>query len=590
VSGPEGVADLLRLLGPLTVAEIAARCEPGDPVAWTEELRLARRAVDVSFGGASWVVAVEDVARLRDALGVPVPQGVPDAFIDPVADPLGDLVSRFARTHGPFAAASVAERFGLGTAVVTDALRRLAGQGRVAEGEFRPGGSGSEWCDAEVLRRLRRRSLAALRSEVEPVEPQALGRFLPAWQQVGSNLRGVDGVLTVIEQLAGCTVPASALEPLVLAARVRDYSPTLLDELTASGEVLWSGAGTLPGTDGWVGLHLADTAPLTLADADEPEGDLQQRVVQALSSGGAYFFRQLSDAVASTDDKALHEALWSLVWAGHLTNDTLAALRTLTGSGSGAHRSRRSTPRRRVGRPRLGQPALPSRTGPLTAAGRWSLLPPREGDPTKRAYAAAELLLDRHGVVTRGSAVSERVPGGFAAAYKVLSGFEETGRARRGYFVAGLGAAQFSTSGAVDRLRSFSAEPDSRPRSLGVTLAATDPANPYGAALAWPRRADADDGTRGHRPGRKAGALVVLVDGALVIYVERGGRTLLTFDDEAALLEPAVASLAQAVRGGALGKLAVERADGEHIMGTTLADALEAAGFHATPRGLRLRS
>jgi ATP-dependent Lhr-like helicase len=589
-TGVEGVADLLRLLGPLTADEIAARCEPGDHEAWAEELRRARRAVEVSFAGTSWLVAVEDVARLRDALGVPVPQGVPDAFIDPVADPLGDLVSRFARTHGPFSPTSVAARFGLGAAVVTDTLRRLSGHGRVVEGEFRPGGTGSEWCDAEVLRRLRRRSLAALRSEVEPVDPQVLGRFLPVWQQVGGTLRSADGLITVVEQLAGCAVPASALEPLVLAARIRDYSPALLDELTASGEVLWAGAGALPGKDGWVSLHLADTAHLTLPDL-EPDVlvDLEQRILGALGTGGAYFFRQLSDFVSSTDDRALHEALWSLVWAGHLTNDTLSPLRTLTG-GSGAHRARRSAPRRRVGRSRLGHPAMPARTGPASAAGRWSLLPHREGDPTKRAYAAAELLLERHGVVTRGSAVSERVPGGFAAAYKVLSGFEETGRARRGYFVAGLGAAQFSTSGAVDRLRSLSAEPDGRTERGGVTLAATDPANPYGAALAWPRRADAVEGARGHRPGRKAGALVVLVDGALVVYVERGGRTLLTFDDDPAVLSPAVASLASAVRGGALGKLAVERADGEHIMGTPLAEALEAAGFHATPRGLRLRS
>jgi ATP-dependent Lhr-like helicase len=605
VNGVEGVADLLRLLGPLTAAEVAERCRPGDVAAWTAELRAARRAVEVSFAGQVWLVAVEDVARLRDALGVPVPMGVPDAFIDPVPDPLGDLVARFARTHGPFAVGAVASRFGLGAAVVTDTLRRLGGQGRVVEGEFRPGGTGSEWCDAEVLRRLRRRSLAALRSEVEPVEPQVLGRFLPAWQHVDGTLRGVDGVLTVVEQLAGCAVPASALEPLVLSSRVRDYSPALLDELTASGEVLWAGAGTLPGTDGWVSLHLADTAALTLPDleraprpdaadaasgGDEVLTELEQRVVDALAGGGAFFFRQLSDAVGSTDDRTLHEALWSLVWSGWLTNDTLAAVRALVG-GSGTHRARRTPPpRRRVGRPRLGQPAMPSRTGPPTAAGRWSLLPGREGDPTKRAYASAELLLERHGVVTRGAAVSERVPGGFAATYKVLSGFEETGRARRGYFVAELGAAQFSTSGAVDRLRSFSTDPGTRSDVRAVTLAATDPANPYGAALAWPRRPQSEEGAAGHRPGRKSGALVVLVDGALVIYVERGGRTLLTFDDDPEVLTPAVQSLASAVRGGVLGKLAVERADGEHIMGTPLAEALEAAGFHATPRGLRLRS
>jgi ATP-dependent Lhr-like helicase len=592
VVGVEGVADLLRLLGPLTDEEIAARCQPGDSAAWIRELRASRRAVEVTYAEQRWTVAVEDVARLRDALGVPVPLGVPDAFIDPVSDPLGDLVARYARTSGPFAATTAAARFGLGPAVVTDTLRRLAGQGRVVEGEYRPGGTGSEWCDVEVLRRLRRRSLAALRSEVEPVDPQALGRFLPAWQQVGSNRRGLDGLLGVIEQLAGCAVPASALEPLVLAARVRDYSPALLDELTASGEVLWSGHGALPGTDGWVSLHVAETAALTLpdVDADQPRSDLEHRVLSALGNGGAYFFRQLADATGSLDDRLLHETLWSLVWAGHLTNDTLGALRTLVGSGSGTHRSRRSAPRRRPGPPGLGRPAMPSRTGPPTAAGRWSLLPPREPDLTKRAYANAELLLERHGVVTRGAAVSEGVPGGFAATYKVLSGFEETGRARRGYFVAGLGAAQFSTAGAVDRLRSFSTEPGSQSDARAVTLAATDPANPYGAALAWPRRLDEEAGARGHRPGRKAGALVVLVDGALAIYVERGGKTLLTFADDPDVVAPAVQSLAQAVRGGALGKLAVERADGEHILGTPLAEALEAAGFSVTPRGLRLRS
>ena len=591
VTGAEGVADLLRLLGPLTEAEIAARSTaPSQAPGWTDDLGQARRAVRVNVAGEQWWSAVEDVARLRDALGVPVPLGVPDAFIDPVADPLGDLVARFARTHGPFVVPAVASRFGLGTAVVTDTLRRLTGQGRVVEGEFRPGGQGSEWCDAEVLRRLRRRSLAALRQEVEPVEPYVLGTFLPAWQHVGGTLRGVDGLLTVVEQLAGCAVPASALEPLVLAGRVRGYSAALLDELTASGEVLWSGVGSLPGSDGWVSLHLADTAPLTLPEpADEPLEALQSRVVDALAGGGAYFFRQLSDAVGSIDDQTLAQTLWSLVWSGHLTNDTLGALRALTRSGRGTHRARRPVPRptRRRGRP--GRAQLPTRTGPPTLAGRWSLLPEREADVTQRAYASAELLLERHGVVTRGSVVSERVPGGFAATYKVLSGFEETGRCRRGYFVGSLGAAQFGTSGAVDRLRSVAAEAVDHRGIRALTLAATDPANPYGAALPWPRRSDASE-RHGHRPGRKAGALVVLVDGGLVVYVERGGRTLLTFDDDQASLEPALEALASAVHEGVLGRLAVERADGEHILGTPLAAALEAAGFHATPRGLRLRA
>ena len=346
----EGVADALRVLGPLTRDELRDRCtEPGSVDDWVDALMSARRAVTVRIGGQEMVAAVEDVARLRDALGVPVPPGVPEAFTDPVSDPLGDLVGRFARTHGPFTTPDVASRFALGLAVAHDALKRLAGSGRVAEGEFRPGGHGGEWCDAEVLRRIRRRSLAAARREVEPVEPAALGRFLPVWQGVGSRLRGAEGVLSVVEQLAGCAVPASALEPFVLGSRVMGYQPAMLDELTAAGEVIWAGAGSLPGTDGWVSLHTADTAHLTLPDFGEldlsPE---HERVLEVLSAGGGYFFRQLSDAAGSTDDQAMTTVLWDLLWAGHLTNDTIAPLRAFT-AGRGTHRPRRTTPRGRIG-------------------------------------------------------------------------------------------------------------------------------------------------------------------------------------------------------------------------------------------------
>ena len=275
----EGIADLLRLLGPLSAEEIQARSTSPDQVAdWLGLLVDARRVVPVLMGGHERFAVIEDVARLRDGLGVPVPPGVPATFTEPVDDPLGDLVGRYARTHGPFTASEVAQRLGLGVAVVQQTLARLGGQGRVLEGEFRPQGAGAEWCDAEVLRMLRRRSLARLRHEVEPVEPVALARFLPAWQHVASTggggsrgLRGLDGVVTVVEQLAGCAVPASALESLVLPSRVRDYQPAMLDELTATGEVLWAGHGGLPGSDGWVSLHLADTAPLTLPD----HGDLE---------------------------------------------------------------------------------------------------------------------------------------------------------------------------------------------------------------------------------------------------------------------------------------------------------------------------
>ncbi|HEX6337862.1 MAG TPA: ATP-dependent helicase [Jiangellaceae bacterium] len=583
----EGVADLLRLAGPLSTAEVAERCtEPDDAAVHLAELEVARRVIAVRIAGEDRWAAVEDAARLRDAIGSPLPVGIPQAFLEPVADPLGDLISRYARTHAPFRAADAAGRWGLGVAVVLETLRRLAASGRVVDGEFTPGRAGPEWCDAEVLRLLRRRSLAALRKEAEPVDHAVLARFLPPWQHVGSTLSGPDGVLRIVEQLAGYAMPASALERLVLPARLAGYNPAWLDELTAAGEVIWAGQGALPGADGWVSLHTADTAPLTLPAPDETTATpLHEAVVKLLEPGGAYFFRQIAGAVATTDDTALVTALWDLVWAGRLTNDTLAPLRTLVGGGKASHRSRPARPRSRYARPRA---AMPSRTGPPTAAGRWSLLPAVDTDPTRRAHAAAEGLLDRHGVVTRGAVVAERLPGGFAAAYRVLSAFEDSGRARRGYFVAGLGAAQFATIGAVDRLRAHggpaAAGRDSTP---ALVLAATDPANPYGAALPWPDR-PAESG--GHRPGRKAGALVVLVDGALVLYVERGGRTLLSWSDDAESLRAAADALALAVRDGALGALRVERADGEAIQSTPLGSALATAGFHVTPRGLRLRA
>jgi len=649
----EGVVDLLRLLGPLTLGEIAERswladaaAEGGDAAGAAREtltsaltdLARSNRVLRFTQGGTERWAGIEDASRLRDALGVALPIGVPTAFVEPVDDPLGDLVGRYARTHGPFTSQAVADRLGLGTAVVLDVLRRLGTQRRVVEGEFRPSQQGSEWCDAEVLRRLRSRSLAALRHEVEPVAPETLGRFLPAWQHVatgakGSGLRGLDGVLQVVDQLSGVSLPASAWESLVLPARVPDYSPAMLDELTATGDVIWSGTGTLPGSDGWVSLHLADGAQVTLPTPAGGETDeLQREVLAALAGGGAYFFRQLSDAVGSTDDESLVTAIWDLVWAGQITNDTFAPLRTRV-SGGRAPRPRTPTRSRSSYRGR-GRAALPRQSGPPTVGGRWSLLPLAEPDATVRAAATSELLLERHGVVTRGAVVTEGVPGGFSTVYKVLSGFEETGRARRGYFVEGLGAAQFATGPTVDRLRSFVREDDGRDDSAPVadgrvrdvpvvTLAATDPANPYGAALPWPDQAGgtatgggatggtATGGTaaggsatadgagagaegaakgRGHRPGRKAGSLVVLVDGRLVVYVERGGKTVLTFgspDDRDLAL--AAGSLAGVVRRS-LGKLAVERVDGEFVLGTPLGDALRDAGFAPTPSGVRLRA
>jgi ATP-dependent Lhr-like helicase len=611
VRDEEGVADLLRVLGDLTTAEVVARGGTPQMLATLEE---TRRAIRVRIAGEERWTAIEDAGRLQDALGVPLPVGIPEAFLEPVRDPVGDLVARYARTHGPFHALDVALRLGLGVAVVDATLARLSATGRVAHGEFRPGGSGLEWCDAEVLRSLRRRSLAKLRKEVEPVPPEALARFLPQWQGLGTSTgRGVDGLMRAVEQLQGASIPASALETLVLPSRVADYSSAMLDELTASGEVLWAGQGSLPGNDGWVSLQLAESADLLLPPcSDLTLTPLHAEVLAALDGGAALFFRSLSDRLGATDDTALADTVWDLVWAGYLTNDTMAPLRVVLGSGRTTHSSRR-TPTRHRSRGitgARGRPVMPSRTGPPTVAGRWSLLPARDPDPTRRAHALAEALLDRHGVVTRGAVMAERAPGGFAAVYSVLKAFEEAGRVRRGYFVEGLGAAQFAAPGAVDRMRAIAAvrptdeEPmwttpvpggwDASPQTVrqrrrrdearAVVLAATDTANPYGAALPWPP----SDG--GHRPGRKAGALVVLVDGALVLYVERGGRTLLSFRDEDTVIGPAVDALALAVREGALGRLTVEKADGEPALTSALGLALEAAGFRPTPRGLRLRA
>ncbi|MFI9720198.1 ATP-dependent helicase [Streptomyces sp. NPDC052396] len=619
VKDAEGVADLLRLLGPLTDAELAERgAEPG----WATELGEARRALRVRVAGREHWTAIEDAGRLRDALGTALPVGVPEAFTEPVRDPLGDLLARYARTHGPFTSARAAARFGLGTAVTDGALHRLAANGRIVQGEFHPSGIGQEWCDAAVLRRLRRRSLAALRQELEPVPPTALAAFLPQWQHIGGHgLRGIDGLLRAIEQLQGAPVPASALEKLVLPARVSDYRPAMLDELTAAGEVVWAGAGALPGKDGWITLLPADTAPLLLPAPHPLElTPLHQAVLDALAGGYGLFFRQIAERVhtvlpeadgSAGSEARIADALWDLAWSGRLTNDTLAPLRSLLGSGrtagSTAHRARRPVPRGRygsfAGRTGLANRPAAARGGPPTVAGRWSLLPAPAPDATHRAHALARTLLDRHGVVTRGAVQAEGVEGGFAAAYRVLAAFEESGQARRGYVVEGLGAAQFAMEGAIDRLR---AAATARERAAGagpvpgggrraVVLAAADPANAYGAALPWPE----PPGGAAHKPGRKAGALVVLVDGAPALYVERGGKTLLAWPSAEAAGEPsaddpglteAAMALAEAARAGALGTVTVERVNGSAALTSPLGALLEAAGFHATPRGLRLRA
>lgn len=636
VRGVEGVADLLRLLGPLDADEVAARLEavggapaapdqddhpaPDAPAAespaadaaaasaFLDELIEARRAIAVTIAGVRRVAAIEDAGRLRDALGIALPVGIPHAFLEPSADPLGDLIARHGRTHGPFRTGDVAARLGIGTAVARQTLQRLEAQGRLTSGFFLPeslpprpadgeAGAGAaddlEWCDAEVLRRLRLRSLAAIRGTVEPVPPEAFARFLPAWQHVadapgGRPHEGIDGVLAVIEQLAGVPLPASAWESLILPARVRDYGSTMLDELTATGEVVWSGHGSLPGRDGWIALHPADTVALTLTAPDDPPppSDLEQRLVAQLAGGGAYFAAQLAAMTAAESEQSVVEALWNLTWTGRVTNDTFAPVRALLGGGSQAHRTVRRTPRARMFR---GTPLAAARATsaapqrPPLIGGRWSLLPDPSTDAALRGAAGASLLLDRYGVVTRGSVQNEGMPGGFAQAYRILAGFEDAGHTRRGYFVEKLGAAQFAVSATVDRLREFAVLPDPAPLRA-LTLAATDPANPYGAALGWP----ALEGVA-HRPGRKAGGLVTLVDGSLVLYLERGGRSALAFTEDEAVIAAAARSLVDTARARRLDTLTVEQVSGAFVYGTPVGRALLAAGFVESSRGLTLR-
>jgi ATP-dependent helicase Lhr and Lhr-like helicase len=656
----EDVADMLRALGPLSTEEVGQRAaDPAQAPGWLADLAAQRRVLDLRIAGEQRWAAIEDAGRLRDAIGVALPLGVPEAFTEPTADPLRDLVLRYARTHGPFAATAVARRYGLGVAVISGALHRLAADGTLAEGDFHPL-TGTGWCDARVLRMLRRRCLAKLRKEVEPAPPAAYAAFLPAWQRAdkaaGGQQRPADwaraassgsvgrvrparpeSVYDVVDQLAGSAVPASALETLVLPGRIPGYSPALLDELTAAGEVVWVGAGALPGSDGWVILTPAVSAPLLLPEpAEITMTPVHEAVLEVLGSGGALFFRAIADRVAAglsdqsskalaAADRDVASAIWDLVWAGRLTNDTLAPLRTVLGTGRpvagatgpgappGPPRPPTPTGLAISRRPGFGRPVMPSRTGPPTVSGRWSALPPPERDPTRRLHAQALALLERHGILIRGAAAAERVTGGFGALYPVLRALEDAGQCRRGYFVEGLGAAQFALPGAVDRMRAM-ADAASRPvdpwaadgnalgerglpgasaspaqrRSPVIVLAAADPANAYGAALPWPERPGEIPG--GHRPGRKAGALVVLSGGELVLYVERGGKTLLSWTSDLKVLEPAAAALAAAVRAGALGKFTVERADGAEVYDSPLAEALESAGFRPTPRGLRLRA
>jgi ATP-dependent Lhr-like helicase len=580
---PDALHEMLLRLGDLSRDEIAARS--ADPAAvddWISTLLLERRAIDVRVAGEPRFVAAEEAGRYRDALGTALPLGLPDAFLSSEdADPLTSLVRRYARTHGPFAAADVARRLGIVAASAVETLRRLAEAGTVVEGMFRPGASGSDWCDTGVLRTLRGRSLARLRREVEPVEQDALGRFAVAWHGIDGPERGHPALLDAIAKLEGAFVPASDLESRILPARVAKYDPRDLDALLGSGEVMWMGGGSLGPKDGRIALFLAEHFPLLRPEpAARPDRPIHDRLREVLASRGASFFPQLLAAARGGFAPELGDALWDLVWAGEVTNDTFHAVRALIAP---ARRSRRGATRSASSGRAMHFRSLDRFTSRDDVAGRWSLTA-AAGDtpvtPTERVTAQVRGLLERHGVITRETVRAEETPGGFAAAYGILKAMEDAGRVRRGYFVAGCGAAQFALPGAVDRLRTVRERPD---EPQAVIIAATDPANPYGAALPWPDRPE------GRRPMRAAGALVILVDGRLAGWLGRGEEHLLTFVGEEADAEPTRGAIATALAAevgpDGLRTLFIESVDGAPVDETPLGDALRDAGFARTPRG-----
>jgi ATP-dependent Lhr-like helicase len=580
----DSLHDVLRALGDLTAPEAQDRClEAVSASRMLEQLRAERRAVAMRIGGEERWIAAEDAGLYRDAFGAVPPGGLPDTFLEPVEEPLARIVRRYARTHGPFTTAEVSRRYAVDLGPV---LRELERAGELVRGELRPGGVEREWCDPEVLRRLRRASLASLRKEVEPAEQRALARLLPSWQGVDASPptgAGIDRLREVLVPLQGVALAPEVWERDVLPRRVGAYSQAWMDQLCAAGELVWIGAGALGRRSGKVALYFRDDArwlgpPPFKGDA--PADPVHEAVRERLGRG-ASFWTDLLVELGDFEPAELQEGLWDLAWAGEVTNDAFAPLRaprlTL------ARQQRAASAARRFGRRR--RPAAPQ------IQGRWSLTAPLFADAPAhgpRMRALAEVLLERYGIVTRETVLAEGVPGGFAALYGELVNLETLGTARRGYFVEGLGGAQFALSGAVERLRGLRADEPAGP----MVLAATDPANPYGASLPWPRR---EGEASNRRPSRVPGAYVVTLDAEPVLYVERGGKGLVALrepfdaDGEAApWVAEALGALADEVHRGRIGRIGVERFDGEPVVGSPVGALLIEAGFRQGPRKLTL--
>jgi ATP-dependent helicase Lhr and Lhr-like helicase len=572
---PDALHDLLIAIGDLGLDELRARAADEASIdAWVTELERARRIISVSIGGERRVAAAEDAGRLRDALGVVIPYGLPQAFLEGVTDAAADLVARYARTHGPFTASQLGGRYGLSEARVQGVLERLESSGRVVRGAFLSGGHGVEWCDTEVLRRIRQKSLVKLRREVEPVAPEAFARLLIEWQGAAHPRSGHDVLPGALDQLEGAPLVASSLEQHVLPSRVERYHPADLDALTSSGEMVWRGLESVGPSDGRIAFYRSDRYALLAPPAKPVEGELAARLREHLKSHGASFFSELI-AKTRAFPRDLLETLWDMVWAGELTNDTILPLRARMAN----HKMKDRPQRARLVRPRLH--AVPG------SEGRWwlleRLLPATPPSGAEAAAARVEVLLERYGVLPR-EAIANDGLGTFSELYPVLKAMEDAGRIRRGYFVSGLGAAQFARPGADDRLRLLRTPTERAPL---VVLAATDPANPYGAVLPWP------DGEP--RPQRAAGALVVLGDGALLGYLGRREKSLRTFlpKDEPERTHAArrlAAGLAALVDGELRRALIIATIDGEPARGTGFGAALEQAGFTPIGEGYVLRA
>ena len=589
----DAIHDLLLRIGDLSEPELQARCESPEVAALIQKLIDTRRVVQVQIAGERRFIAVEDAARYRDALGVPLPPGLAEIWLRPTAEPLLELIRRYSRTHGPFTSTEVSARFALDNRVTEPVLKTLHLQGRLLEGEFRPDGHHQEWCDCDVLRSIRRRTLARLRREVEPVDQRVFARLVTRWQGVVTPRRGLDALLDAIDSLQGAAIPASDLECEVFPARINGYTPADLDTLIAAGEVVWVGVERIGERDGRIALYLAQNLPKLLPPTiAQPEFSERARyILDALRKDGALFFPALHTAAGGGFPNDTLDVIWELVWAGMVTNDTFHPLRSFL-------RPKDDRKARAIGAD--GPPGSPeflrrfrSRTqGGAPSHGRWSLVRERLSSvvtATEWSANIAQQLLVRYGIVMRETAAAENIPNGYGTIYPALRTMEESGWIRRGMFIAAMGAAQFAQTSAVDMLRTLRKTPET---PEAAHLAASDPANVYGTFLPWPRESE----DQAHGMARAGGASVILINGSLVAFLRRRNPGLRVFlpEDEpdrsqfARALARKLAEVAirrQSRRGGLL----IGEINGADARQHFLSRFLEESGFLATALGFQMR-